>query len=70
MPLNEPSLVRDPDIRGLCDVLQQTPLVVTGDPPLPDIFPPDCAPVLVIPEGVVVVSDGTVASVLNVRSFP
>jgi hypothetical protein len=47
-PLPEPSFVRLPAIVGLGEVLQQTPLAVTGNPPADVMVPPVVAVVAVI----------------------
>ena len=70
LPFAVPSLVCEPVIDGLCEVLQHIPLVVTAAPPFEVIFPPDAAVVRVIPEAAVVVNEGTIAEVVKVRSFP
>ena len=70
LPFAAPSLVCESVIEGLCEVLQQIPLPVTADPPSDIIFPPDAAEVRVMMEAPVVVSVGTVASVVKVKSLP
>jgi hypothetical protein len=70
LPLAVPSLVCDPVIEGLCEVLQHIPLAVTADPPFDVIFPPADAVVRVIEEAAVVVKDGVIGRVVKVRSFP
>ena len=70
LPLAVPSLVCDPVVEGLCEVLQHIPLVVTVDPPFEVILPPDVAAVRVIPETTDVVIVGITADVVKVLSFP
>ena len=74
VPVPVPSLVQVPPLVGFVDVLQQTPLSVTGTPPSEVIVPPLLAVVLVIAETAVVVRAGRVKveldTVENVRSFP
>ena len=70
LPFEVPSLVCDPVIEGLCEVLQHIPLVVTADPPFDVIFPPADAVVRVIAEAAVVVNEGAIGKVVKVRSFP
>ena len=60
----------DPETEGLCDVPQHMPFVVISDPPSVSMLPPDTAEVLVIDVTIVVESEGTVASVLNLISSP
>ena len=60
----------DPDIEGLCEVLQHIPLFDTAAPPFEVIFPPDVAVVRVTAEAAVVVKVGTSASVVKVKSLP
>ena len=55
---------------GFADVLQQTPLAVTATPPSSVTFPPLEAEVWVMAEGVVVVTVGSIAGVIKVRSLP
>jgi hypothetical protein len=56
----------------LVEILQQTPLTVTGAPPSALIFPPLVAVVWATFETVAVVNEGTVllASVVKVSWFP
>ena len=70
LPLAVPSLVCEPVIEGLCEVLQHIPLVITADPPFEVIFPPDVAVVRVMPEAAVVVKEGAIEEVVKVRSSP
>jgi hypothetical protein len=65
-----PSVVCEPDMVGLGDVLQQTPLPVIRAPPSDMTFPPLAAVVGVMEEGVVVVTIGGVVLVTNVTSLP
>jgi hypothetical protein len=57
---------------GLTAVLQQTPLVVTGESPSVNILPPEVNEVLVRFDMAVVVREGIIATalVVNVRSLP
>lgn len=57
---------------GLDVVLQQTPLVVTGESPSVNILPPEVNEVLVRFDMAAVVMEGTIATalVVNVRSLP
>src|SRR5664280_640626 len=70
LPFAVPSLVYEPVIEGLCEVLQHIPLLITADPPFEVIFPPDVAVVRVTEEAGVVVKDGKSAAVIKVNSFP
>ena len=60
VPVPVPSLVQLPPTAGLSDVLQQTPLAVTGVPPSEVMVPPLLAVVVVIPETAVVLRAGGV----------
>ena len=70
LPVAVPSLVCDPETDGLCDVLQQIPLVVTAEPPFDVIFPPAVEPVLVMPVAGRVVTDGKSARVVKLTLLP
>ena len=70
LPFAVQSLVYEPVIEGLFEVLQHIPLSVTSDPPFEVIFPPDVAVVRVTEEAGVVVKDGKSAAVIKVNSFP
>ena len=70
LPFAVTSLEWESVSEGLCEVLQQIPLLVTADPPSEVIFPPDVAEVRVMMEAGVVVTVGTVASVVKVKSLP
>jgi len=62
----EPMAIVSPDKVGLCEVLQQTPLAVTGDPPSDVTLPPMVADVSPIPVTAAVETDG--ATLLTVRT--
>ena len=70
LPFAVPSLVYEPVIEGLFEVLQHIPLPVTADPPFEIIFPPYMAVVRVTAEAGVVVKDWKSAAVVKVNSFP
>ena len=70
LPPADPSLVCEPFIAGLCEVLQHIPLAVILDPPLDVISPPAVALFLVISEAGIVFNEGKVAEVVKVRSSP
>ena len=61
-PVPVPSLVQVPPTSGFADVLQQTPLAVTGVPPSEVTVPPPVAVVEVTLEMVAVVTLGTYTS--------
>ena len=61
IPVPVPSEVLLFAIVGVCDVLQQTPRAVIGEPPLLEMLPPDTADVLVTIEGIVVANSGSLA---------
>ena len=58
LPVPLPSVVLLLETVGLAEVLQQTPLAVTEEPPSEVTIPPPVAPVEVILDGLVVVSVG------------
>jgi hypothetical protein len=68
-PNFEPSVVCASSIVGLVEVLQHTPLTVTGVPPSEIIFPPDFAVVAVIKEIEDVITVG-IPHVVNEISAP
>lgn len=70
IPVPDPSIVLLSLVVGLPDVLQQTPLAVTEAPPSSVTFPPLVAVVEVTADGVVVVTEGSNASVVNEASLP
>ena len=70
LPIAVPSLVYEPVVEGLFEVLQHIPLPVTADPPFEAIFPPDVAVVRVTEEAGIVVKDGKSAAVIKLNSFP
>ena len=57
-PVPEPSIVLLFAVVGFAVVLQQTPLAVTGEAPCKVTFPPPVAVVMLMFEGVVVVTEG------------
>ncbi len=61
-PSPVPSLVCAPEAVGLCEVLQHTPLAVTGSPPSNDTLPPHLAYVLPIESTISVDTIGTISS--------
>ena len=69
-PDPDPSVVWLAVISGLVVVDQHTPRAVTADPPIAVTFPPDEAVVDRMDEGVVVVTVGKAARVVNCRSLP
>ncbi len=70
VPVPVPSVVWLPDVVGLAEVLQHTPLAVTAAPPASVTFPPLAAVVAVMSETAVVVTVGATAFVVKVTSFP
>ncbi len=65
-----PSPVHEPEeVVGFVEVLQQTPSVVIGEPPLDVTFPPLLAVVAVIFEIAVVVTVGKATDVVNVKEL-
>jgi hypothetical protein len=68
-PVPVPSVVLLSAVVGLADVLQQTPLAVTLDPPSEVTFPPPDAVVEVIDVIVAVVTVGVV-KVVKLESLP
>jgi hypothetical protein len=70
-PVPEPLLVDDPGCTvGLVEVLQHTPLAVTGAPPVAVTLPPEVAEVWVMADAAVVVTVGMAAGVVKVISLP
>ena len=69
-PVPVPSVVLVLLIVGFDDVLQQTPLDVTGSPPSLEMLPPDIDEVGVIDPGAEVVKVGRAPGVLKMISFP
>jgi hypothetical protein len=70
VPVPVPSVVWLSETVGLGEVLQQTPLPLTGSPPSSVTFPPESAVVEVMLVGAVVVTVGATAGVSKVRSSP
>ena len=68
VPVPEPSVVWFPVATGLAVVAQQTPRAVIAEPPSLVTFPPDKAPLSVIPVTAVVVSAAPPG--VKVRSLP
>ncbi len=65
VPVPVPSLVQLPPTAGLADVLQQTPLTVTGAPPSEVMVPPLVAVVVVISVTVEVDTTGGVTKTVS-----
>ncbi len=70
VPVPLPSVVQLSPVAGLDDMLQHTPLAVTGAPPSEVMLPPQVAVVEVMAEMASVVSVGTTAPAVNWRSVP
>ena len=69
-PTPVPSVVLDPAVVGVWEVLQQTPRAVTGDPPsLPTMPPPD-ADVDEAKVAAAVVIVGNCAGIVRVTCWP
>ena len=70
LPVPVPLVVLLSFIVGFADVLQQTPLDVTGNPPWLEMLPPDIADDCVIEPGAVVVNVARAPAVVKVSSLP
>ncbi len=70
LPVPAPSVVFVLLIVGFEDVLQQTPLDVTGSPPSLEMLPPDIDEMEVIELGAEVVKVGSAPGVLKMISLP
>ena len=69
-PTPEPSVVLDPAVVGVWEVLQQIPRAVTGEPPSLVTFPPPDADVGDANVTVAVVTVGNCAGTTKVTWFP
>jgi hypothetical protein len=69
-PVPVPSVDLESAVVGFCDVLQQTPREVTGDPPSDVTIPPHDAELSVIALIAAVVTIGIPVMVIKLTSLP